>query len=285
MTESNADRFPHGLQGTPETAIRVSARTISSAEETGGPPASKRATGSGRSLGWYLAALVIALDAVLVGPLIGRGDLHLLDVGDYPQGPHPAFAPSAFGFPPGITNRAPVEAALYWMFQAVHWEPVRLLPIAAVAPLACAGFSRIFPGRGLAIGTATVLFTVNPFIYERMANGQLYVVMGYSLLPVLLALIVRPLTSLVATAVLGGLIFTLDVALSVHYLFIAGLLIVMTGLAHQAFASDASGPGCRRNRGLRSGPQPVLAHPGRPRHPHDAIPRHTSRSFRLSDTW
>ena len=42
----------------------------------------------------------------LVGPLIGRGSLHLLDFGDYPQGPHPPFAPSAFGFPPGITNRS-----------------------------------------------------------------------------------------------------------------------------------------------------------------------------------
>ena len=43
-------------------------------------------------------------------------------------GPHPPFAPSAYGFPPGITSRAPVEAVLYWIFQGIPWAPVRLLP-------------------------------------------------------------------------------------------------------------------------------------------------------------
>jgi hypothetical protein len=183
---------------------------------------------------WYLGALIVVLDAAIVGPLIGRGSLHLLDVGDYPQSPHPAFAPSAAGFPPGVTSRAPVEAVIYWLFQQIHWSPVYLLPFAALAPLAFAGFSRLFPGRALAIGTATVLFTVNPFIYERMANGQLYVLMGYSLLPAILALAVRPLRSLVATAALGGLIFAVSVALSVHYLFIGLLLLMTVVLAHFA---------------------------------------------------
>ncbi len=121
---------------------------------------------------------------------------------------------------------------MYWLFQGIHFSPVYLLPFAALAPLAFAGFSRLFPGRALAIGTATVLFTVNPFIYERMANGQLYVLMGYSLLPAILALAVRPLRSLVATAALGGLIFALSVALSVHYLFIGLLLLVTVVLVH-----------------------------------------------------
>ena len=181
---------------------------------------------------WCLGALIVVLDAAIVGPLIGRGSLHLLDVGDYPDSPHPAFAPSAPGFPPGVTNRAPVEAVIYWLFQAIHWSPVYLLPFVAVAPLALAGFSRLFPGRALAIGTATVLFTVNPFIYERMANGQLYVLMGYSLVPAILALAVRPLRSLVATAALGGGIFALSVALSVHYLFIGLLMLMAVVLAH-----------------------------------------------------
>jgi hypothetical protein len=186
----------------------------------------------GRSRLWYLGALIVVLDAAIVGPLIGRASLPLLDVGDYPESPHPAFAPSASGFPPGITSRAPVEAMIYWVFQGIHWAPVYLLPIVALAPLACAGFSWLFPGRALAAGTATVLFTVNPFIYERMANGQMYVLMGYSLLPAILALTVRPLRSLVATAALGGLIFALSVAVSVHYLFIGLLLLVTVVLAH-----------------------------------------------------
>ena len=147
----------------------------------------------------------------------------LLDFGDYPAGPHPALALSAFGFPPGITSRAPVDAVFQWVFQDVHWPLIHVLPFRRRRPMACAGFARIFPGGAWPIGTATLLFTVNPFVYERMASGQVYMVMGYSLLPVLLALIVRPLGSLVATATLGGLVFALDIALSVHYLFVAGL--------------------------------------------------------------
>lgn len=189
-------------------------------------------TGTGQRQYWYLAALVVVLDAAILGPLIGRGSLQLLDFGDYPVGAHPPFSPSAFGFPPGITSRAPVNAAFYWLYQAAPWPPLHLLPLAAVAPLACLGFARIFPGQGVAIGAATLLYTVNPFVYERMASGQVYVVMGYSLLPILLSLACRPLWSLVATAALGGFIFALDIALSVHYLFIAGLMFVVLVSSH-----------------------------------------------------
>jgi hypothetical protein len=184
---------------------------------------------------WLLAGLAVALDALIAGPLVGRGRLFLLDFGDYPVGPHPQFAPSALGFPPGVTSRAPIEAALYWLFQSTHWEALVLLPFVAVAPMACAGFARLFPGRVVAIAAATLLFTVNPFVYERMANGQIYVVMGYSLLPLVAGVIIRPLASRLATAALGGALFALQIALSVHYLFIAGLMIVVLSLSHAIY--------------------------------------------------
>jgi hypothetical protein len=186
---------------------------------------------------WYLAILAIILDAAIVGPLIRSGSVHLLDFGDYPVSPHPPFAVSAFGFPPGITSRAPIDAMLYWIFQDIRWAPLHLLPFVSIAPLACLGFARIFPGRALAIAAASLLFTVNPFVYERMASGQVYVVMGYTLLPVLFALMIRPLGSLVATSALGGLIFTLDIALSVHYLFIAGFMIIIVIPTHMTSCS------------------------------------------------
>ncbi len=184
---------------------------------------------------WYLAAMVTVLDAAIIGPLFGRGSLLLLDFGDYPPGRHPPLTLSAFGFPPGITSRAPVDATVHWVFQNLPWPVLHLVPFAAVAPIACVGFARLFPERRLAVGAAALLFTVNPFVYERMASGQVYVVMGYALLPVLLALIVRPLDSLIATAALGGLLLALDIALSVHYLFVAGLLLVIVVSAHAVF--------------------------------------------------
>lgn len=181
-----------------------------------------------------LVALVVVLDAVLVGPLLHGGVLQLLDYGAYPVGPHPPAALSSYGFAPGITSRAPVYAALAWLFHAVHWAPLTLLPFVILAPLACVGFARLLPGRAVAIGTATILFTVNPFVDERMANGQVYVVMGYALLPLVLALAVRPLASLLATGALGGLLLTLAIALSVHFLFIAGAMLVAVVAVHAA---------------------------------------------------
>ena len=233
----SAERTPDGAWPTPgrlQATANPPAGVTLSGPSAPAPAALAGAARPGRRQRWYLAALAAILEAFLIGPLIGRDALHLLDFGDYPENPHPPFTPSAFGFPPGITSRAPVDAVLYWAFQAVHWAPVRLLPFAAVAPLAWAGFARLFPGRPLATGAAVLLFTVNPFVYERMASGQVYVVMGYSLLPVLLALLIRPLASLTATAVAGGLVYALSAAVSVHYLFIAGLMIAVVVLAHLA---------------------------------------------------
>src|ERR1017187_2734036 len=127
---------------------------------------------SGRDLlNWpflMLTALVIAGDSVLLGPLLGSGSLQLLDYGDFPPGPNPHPPLSAFGLPPGITSRAPVDVASYWVFAHIHWSALHLVPLAAVAPLACVGFARIFTGRTVAAGAATLLYTVNPFIFERM---------------------------------------------------------------------------------------------------------------------
>ena len=182
-----------------------------------------------------LAALVVVLDVLVAGPPPWRGAPQLLDLSSYPVWPHPAFAPpSSYGFPPGLTNRAPLYAALYWLFHLVHAAPLELLPVLVVAPLACVGFARLLAGRAVAVGAATVLYTVNPFVYERMANGQWYVVAGYALLPVILAIAARPAASLVLTGAIGGLLVALCVATSVHYAFIVAVLLVLVAAAHAA---------------------------------------------------
>lgn len=181
-----------------------------------------------------LAATVVGLEAAVLAPLLGAPTLQLLDYGAYPVGPHPPVPLSSYGFPPDLTSRAPVFAALDWLFHAVPLAALTLLPFALVAPLSCLGFARVLRGRALAIGAATVVYTVNPFVYERMAAGQVYVVMGYALLPLLLGLVVRPLPSLLGTACLGGILYALAIALSVHYLFLAGAVLAVMAVAHAA---------------------------------------------------
>ncbi len=104
----------------------------------------------------------------------------------------------------GCPAGRPWRRRSYWLFQSTHWEVLTLVPFVVVAPLACLGFARLLRGRPVAIGAATLLFSVNPFVDERMANGQVYVVMGYALLPLVLGVVVRPLASRVATVALGG---------------------------------------------------------------------------------
>ncbi len=192
---------------------------------------SEATTLSGRArLG--LAATVVGLEAAILAPLLGQPTLQLLDYGAYPVQPHPQVPLSSYGFPPDLTARAPVYAALSWLFHTAPLTALTLLPFALVAPLACCGFARILKGQPVAIGAATLLFTVNPFVYERMAAGQVYVVLGYALLPVVFGLVVRPLRSLVATACVGGLLYALAIAVSVHYLFLAGTVVVVAAVAH-----------------------------------------------------
>jgi hypothetical protein len=177
-----------------------------------------------------LVGIVIAV--ATFAPLLARGVVLLIDFGDYPVGPHPRMPPTAWGFPPGLTSRAPIELVLVSLFRVSSLGSLRLLPMLLVAPLAGLGFARLFRSRPAAAVPATVLFSINPFVYERMLAGQVYFVFGYAVLPGFLAL-------LVATddaqpwrrGLLVGGMLALLIALAPHYLFIGGLLLVGVGIA------------------------------------------------------
>ena len=57
-------------------------------------------------------ALATVLALAVFAPLLGPGVVLLLDYGDYPAGPNPSLPGSVWGFPPGLTSRAPVNAML-----------------------------------------------------------------------------------------------------------------------------------------------------------------------------
>jgi hypothetical protein len=194
------------------------------------------------------AALALAVFA----PLLGGGVVLLLDYGDYPAGPNPTLPGSVWGFPPGLTSRAPVNAVLVAAFTVLPWSIVRLVPWLMVPFLIVWGFSRVFPESPLRFVGASVLYFVNPFVYERILAGQIYLVLGYALLPLLLALLLKG--NSLASALLGGLLLAVTVALAPHYVFIAGLLVAgclaaaalrrdTPGIARLLVASAAAGIG------------------------------------------
>jgi hypothetical protein len=174
------------------------------------------------------------LAGVIVAPLLRHGSVLLVDYGDFPVGPHASLPASVFGFPPGITSRAPIDLAFLSLFRTLPWPPLYLLPFVLLPALVCLGLSRIFPRHTVAIIAATSLYSVNPFIYERMVNGQVYFVLAYALMPLLASLAVRPLPSKMKAAILGGLLLALQAALSSHFLFISGGLLLVVMAAHLA---------------------------------------------------
>ena len=186
---------------------------------------------SSRSGRYLVSAFVVGLVLAIALPLLRPGTLLLLDYADYPAGEHSSLGAYAWGFAPGLTSRAPINALLLGLFRVLPWGPVKLLPVLLVPPLAAFGFSRLFARRPLATIAATLLFVVNPFVYERMLAGQIYLVLGYALLPLFLSLLLSESED-VAAPIAAGLLFALLMGLSPHFAFLGGLLLfVAAGLS------------------------------------------------------
>jgi hypothetical protein len=183
-----------------------------------------------------LTAILVCggLTIAIVAPLVRSGTLILLDYGTYPAGPNPQLDTSVWGFPPGLVTRAPVDVVLYAVFRALDWGWLRLLPFVVLAPLAWVGFRRLLGTRTLAVAAATVVFVVNPWTDDRLSAGQVYLAAGYALLPLLTSMLfrrtARPLTHMVLT----GLLVALLIALAPHFIFIAGLLVIVALAVHLA---------------------------------------------------
>lgn len=132
-----------------------------------------------RAYAWFgVLALIVA------GPLLGPGHLLLLD---FPSGPalpridlFPPSPPDAFG------NGLPL-LALHTLLRDVY----ELLPDKAflLAPVVLGGIGvyrvlrRRLEAGALAATYGGTLYAVNPFVYDRYLAGQLYFLLGYSLLP------------------------------------------------------------------------------------------------------
>jgi hypothetical protein len=167
------------------------------------------------------------LTIAIVAPLVRSGTLLLLDYGTYPVGPQPQLDSSVWGFPPGLVTRAPVDIVLFTVFRALDWGWFRLLPFILVAPLSWVGFRRLLGPNLLAVAAATTLFVINPWTDDRMSAGQVYLVVGYALLPLLASMLFARATNVLTHAVLTGLVVALLVALAPHFIFVAGLLVLI----------------------------------------------------------
>lgn len=170
---------------------------------------------------WGWAALAgVALAAGVVGPLVGRGWLLVLD---WVQGPrsHLGGAYWGKGVPPG-----PVPAAVVGLGHLLGGQAVSWLVVAAIFPLAAAGAARLTPAGAAGRLAAGVLYAVNPFVFDRVGAGQVYVLLGYALLPFAVASLLRSESRRGVGRLAAGAWWAALVAASVHYAFIAGVVVV-----------------------------------------------------------
>jgi hypothetical protein len=205
---------------------RVRPPTVASSpvpQEIGAP--TDHVAGESRSRGrlWFWLGVAV-LTAVIFAPLLRSGVVLQLDTPVNLVGPYPRASMAVGGAPAELAARVPIDRALVVLFDLVPWGWVRLLPLVAAVLLPAWGWSRCFRGRWLAAAGATLLTVINPFTYERMIAGQVYLVLAFGLMPLLLSLLweERSRRRMVAT---GGLLALL-VALSLHLAFIAGLLLL-----------------------------------------------------------
>jgi len=174
---------------------------------------------------WEHIVLTIALLAI-AGPLLVPGYILALDMiwvpdlvpmwqtdgftNAYPL--HVLFAALATVVPSWVVQKLLVVA----MLALLLWVPWRFLPVTGAWP-------RVI---------AALVYAVNPFVYTRLLAGQWFVLLGYALLPLLLYVLWQWVKqpSYGASVRLAG-VWALVALVSVHYAYVAGLVIAAAMLS------------------------------------------------------
>ncbi|HEX7094691.1 MAG TPA: hypothetical protein VF183_02330, partial [Acidimicrobiales bacterium] len=166
-----------------------------------------RATAIGAGVGLVVVAVVL-------GPLMSRGWLQLLD---WPTGPRWPEVPAQWSLSSG-----PLFAIVTTVCRALGGAAVGWLVPAIALVVAATGAARVVPMRPPAALVCALAFVWNPFVLSRLYAGHVAFLLGYALLPWLARVawhdrLRRP--------VVAGVLWALACATSVHFVWIGGLLV------------------------------------------------------------
>jgi hypothetical protein len=178
----------------------------------------------------FALGLVIGLG--VCAPLLRSGRVFLLD---WSIGPHLAVVtPVALGLNGGLTAGTG-GTVLTALLNRVLGGATTWVLILAFFPIAMVGAGRL-AGRSrwsrIAAGT---LYAVNPFVFNRLYVGHLPLLIGYALLPFAAAAAIRSLSAPVSRWSVTALWWAALTALSPHFAWIFGLVVV--GVVIVAFAT------------------------------------------------
>jgi hypothetical protein len=162
-------------------------------------------------------------------PFFG-GRLLLLD---WAGGPHtPLVPPSAFGLNGGAALSGGI---LIEIIANASWHylggPGTWILLFLFFPIATTTIARLVGGPLVARLGAGVLYTVNPFVFDRVYGGQIPLLLGYALLPACVASLLKAARS--GSPWRAGLWCAALVALSPHFAFILAPIAVAVAVSWQ----------------------------------------------------
>ncbi|HEX2712430.1 MAG TPA: hypothetical protein VHM88_09440, partial [Candidatus Acidoferrales bacterium] len=137
--------------------------------------------------------------------------------------------PRHFAFPDSITSFAGLQLELALLNLVFPGEVVgKILIFGILVSAGLAAFHSV-PTTGLVPrAVASLVYVVNPFVYDRLAYGQLTVLAGYALLPLVASSVRRLLLeATMLQAVIVGLLLSAVAVLDVHIALIASVLVVL----------------------------------------------------------
>ena len=174
-----------------------------------------------------VALVGVVISLAVCFPFFGPGRLFLLD---WSIGPHAAILSSAFyGLNGGLTAGV-MDSIVMGALNYVLGGPATWLPIVAFFPLAAIGAGRLAGGsRWSRIGAGT-LYAVNPFVFNRLFVGHIPLLIGYALLPYATSGALRSMVPRSARWFVAALWWALLTALSPHFAWIYGVVVVGVAL-------------------------------------------------------
>lgn len=182
--------------------------------------------------GWAGADSACLGFGLLVGvgvclPLFRPGFLWLLDW--VPGGHGAVLPPSAFGLNGGLTTGLPFFVVVNAIARVLG-GPGTWLPLFAFFPLACWGMGRLVGGPVARRLAAASLFSLNPFVFQRIFVGHVALLLGYVLLPLGVISLRRYLVGRPWWAVAPALWWAVMTAMSPHFVWIFGVLVLFSFL-------------------------------------------------------